>query len=1047
MKFVRYAVLLSLLLFSGLFAGTTGKIAGQVKDAQSGEALPGVNVFLDGTSLGAATDVDGYYVITNITPGVYTVKFSYVGYAEYTVKDVQVQIDLTTTLNADLRSELLSTEEVVVVAKKPVIQKDVAGSSKNISAKEVQALPVSSIQQVVGLQAGITSGLSIRGSSSSQMLFVVDGISMRDTRTNQPISDIPLSAMQDISVQTGGFGAEYSNVRSGVVNVVSKEGSASGYSATVTYKYHPPQPKHFGISPYDANSFWMRPYLDDDVAWTGTTNGAWDSYTRRQYPDFDGWNAISQSTLTDDDPTNDLTPDGAKRLFLWQNRKNGDIQKPDYDLDGGFGGPVPFVSKMLGNLRFFFSFKQQQNMYLIRLATDAQRTQSYMLRLTSDLTPTLKLSLMGLHSKVTGTSASRSGLTSMFTSTYGVANNLERVGFTAPWRFFTDTYWSQTARYSDIWSLKLTDAVNDHSFWDVKLTRTERRYFTGPLRDRNTEKKYEIFDGYFVDEAPVGYYRDPVSSVEGRLAMGGAVSMGRDTSRIKTTSLAFNYTNQVNRHNEVKAGASLVYEQYDMNFGSINYFLPEGNTWTTIKQDPLRGTAYIQDKLEFEGFIANAGLIIDYYNSNNNWYNVSPYSREFFSDNYKPEDESKFLTRKAESRVTFSPRLSISHPITENSKLFFNYGHYRQMPTSERLYRVQRDSRDQLDYIGDPSITPPKTVAYELGYDHALFNQYLFRIAAYYKDISDQEFWVRYLSFDGKVNYRKITSNSYEDIRGFEVDLTKRSGKWLTGNVNFEYRVGTSGYFGVARYYENPADQAEYERRNPTQFKPRPIPRVKSYLDFHTPVDFGPKVLSENVAGDWHFNFISYWAQGSWFSWNPQHVPGIKYNVQWKDYFNMDLRIAKIFSFDEFDVKFFADITNLFNIKHFSGVSFEDTFDYNDYMQSLHLPEDVTDKLNYGSIPGNDQPGDYRPAGVDFVPMEWRADLNNETNPSTRAIYYDASTKRFMSYNGTDWAEVDGSRLNKVLDEKAYIDMPNQTYFTFLNPRSMFTGVTLTYHF
>ncbi len=1047
MKYVRYAVLLSLLLFSGLFAGTTGKIAGQVTDAQSGEALPGVNVFIDGTSMGAATDVDGFYVITNITPGTYTVKFSYVGYAEYTVKDVRVQIDLTTTLNAGLKSQLLSTEEVVVVAKKPVIQKDVAGSSKNITAKEVQALPVSSIQQVVGLQAGVTSGLSIRGSGSDQMLFVVDGISMRDSRTNQPISDIPLSAMQDISVQTGGFGAEYSNVRSGVVNVVSKEGSSTDYSATVTYKYHPAQPKHFGGSPYDANSFWMRPYLDDEVAWTGTANGAWDSYTRRQYPDFDGWNVISQNTLQDDDPTNDLTPEGAQRLFLWQNRKNGDITKPDYDLDGGFGGPVPFVSKMLGNLRFYFSFKNQQDMYLIRLATDALRTQSFMLKMTSDITPNLKLTLSGFHSKVTGTSASRSGLTSMFTSAYGVANNLERVGFTAPWRFFTDTYWSQTSRYTDLFSVKLTGVLNEHSFWNANLTHTERKYYTGPLRDRNTEKKYEIFDGYYVDEAPVGYYRDPVSSVEGRLAMGGAVSLGRDTSRIKTTSLNFNYTNQVNRHNEVKAGASFVYEQYDMNFGSINYFLPEGNTWTTIKQSPLRGSAYVQDKLEFEGFIANAGLIIDYYNSNSNWYNVDPYSREFFSDNFSPEEENKFLTRKAESRVTFSPRLSISHPITENSKLFFNYGHYRQMPTSERLYRVQRDSRDKLDYIGDPSITPPKTVAYELGYDHALFDQYLFRIAAYYKDIEDQEFWVRYLSFDGKVNYRKITSNSYQDIRGFEVDLTKRQGKWLTGNVNFEYRVGTSGYFGVARYYENPADQAEYERRNPAQFKPRPIPRVKSYIDFHTPFDFGPKILSENVIGNWHFNFISNWAQGSWFTWNPLSVAGIKYNVQWKDYFNMDLRVSKVFTFDSFDLKFFADISNLFNLKHFSGVSFEDSFDYNDYMKSLHLPSDITDKLNYGNIPGNDQPGDYRPDGVEFVPMEWRADLNNETTPNTRAIYYDASTKRFMSFNGTDWAEVDAGRLNKVLDEKAYIDMPNQTYFTFLNPRSMFTGVTLTYHF
>lgn len=1044
--FIKFFVLIFLLI-QYTFAGTTGKIAGQVVDSQTGEALAGVNVIVENSVLGASTDVDGYYVIINIKPGVYNLKLSYIGYAEHTIQQVRVQLDLTTNVNAELRSELMTSEAVIVIAEKPVIQKDMAASQKNITSVEIEALPVTTIEEVVGLQAGITGDMGIRGSGSDEMLFVVDGISLRDTRTNQPISDIPMSAMEEISVQSGGMGAEFSNVRSGVVNVVTKEGSADSYNATLTMKYKSAQPKHFGGSPYSPNSFWMRPYTDDDVAWVGTEHGTWDSYTQKQYPKFDGWNAVSQSTLTDDDPTNDLTPEQAQRLFLWQHRKEGDIQKPDYNIDGGFGGPVPFVSKMLGNLRFNFSFKNESEAYIIGLATDSYDTESYLLRMASDLSPTLKLAVMGLHSKTTGTSTSRSGGTSMFTSPWGVANSLERVGFTAPWRFFTDTYWSETERFKDVLSFRLTNAINNHSFWDAKLTHIQTKYFTGPGRDRDPALDNEIFDGYFVDEAPFGYYRDPVSSVDGRLTMGGAVSLGRDTSTVRITSATFDYINQFNRNNELKAGFSFYYENYEMSFGSKNFFLPEGNTWSTIERNPIRGSIYIEDKMEYKGFVGKLGLIMDYFNTNGEWYDVDIYSREFYSENYNPDDKDLYLSKESESRITFSPRLAISHPITENSKLFFNYGHYRQMPSSELFYREQRSSKNQMEYIGDPTVDLPKTVAYELGYDHALFDQYLFRVAAYYKDIENQPYWVRYLSFDSKVIYRKITDNSYEDIRGFELDLTKRSGDWITGNVNFEYRVNTSGHFGVARYYENIADQIEYERKNPVQSRPRPQPRVKSFIDLHTPFGFGPKLVGQNVLENWHFNFISRWTQGEWFTWNPQGMPKIQYNVQWKDYFNVDLRIAKVFKFQDFDIKFFADISNIFNFKQFSGVSFEDSFDYDDYMKSLHLPTSIAGELEYGNVPGSDQPGDYRPHGVDYVPMEWQADLSRVPNPNERAIYYDASTKKYMKYSGGIWDEVDPGVLNKVLDDKAYIDMPNQDYFTFLNPRTMFTGLTLTYHF
>ena len=420
---------------------------------------------------------------------------------------------------------------------------------------------------------------------------------------------------------------------------------------------------------------------------------------------------------------------------------------------------------------------------------------------------------------------------------------------------------------------------------------------------------------------------------------------------------------------------------------------------------------------------------------------------DFFSDDFSPELEEAFKTKDSKPQVNFSPRLAISHPITETSKLFFNYGHYRQLSTAERLYRIQRDIRDKLDYVGDPNMPLATTVSYEIGYDQALFSEFLLRLSAYYKDVSDQEYWVRYISSDGKINYYKVTSSSYEDIRGFEVDITKQAGRWVTGNVNFEYRVGTSGYFGRSTVYENPAEQRDYDSRNPYQEKPRPQPRLKAYLDLHTPMDFGPNLLDQRVLADWHFNFIPTWTGGSWFTWNPGSIPGVQYNVNWNDYFNVDLRITKVFPFNNFDIKFIADISNLFNHKDFSAVSFEDNFDYEFYMKSLHLPADVADPLRYGNIPGDDNPGDYREDGVAYQPMEWVRDVSTLTTPSSRAIYYEASTRRFLEYRENEWRQVEQGRLDQILEDKAYIDMPNLSYFTFLNPRSVYFGLQLSFRF
>jgi hypothetical protein len=1029
------------------FAGTTGKIAGVITDAETGQPLPGVNVVVEGTTMGAATDVHGRYVILNLPPGTYTIRASMIGYAPVTVTDVQVRIDLTTTLDFQLTPQTILGQEVVVVAQRPVVQPDVAASQKNVTGREITALPVTRLTEAIGLQAGVTSDLGIRGSGSDQAIFMVDGVVLRDERDSRPITGVPLSAVREVSVQVGGFSAEYTNVRSGVVNVVTREGDPRQFNGTVTFKIRPPGPKHFGISPFDPKSYWLRPYLDDAVCWTGTKSGAWDEYTQRQYPEFDGWYKVAARTLEDDDPTNDLTPQAAQQIFKYEHRKQGDIKDPDYLFDAGFGGPVPVIGKYLGNLRFFLSGRREENQYLIELSRKSLLDQSTMLRLSADITPSMKLSLIGLYGELYAVSSSFSGGTSYFQTPEEIADQMTTGSFTTPTRYYTNIYYSPTSRFYHTLAAKFTHVLSPSTFYEVQIRRQGKKYYTRPGRYRNTSKLYEVFPGYYLDERPEGFSEQPIFGIDGVFIMGGPVSVSRDYSRLATYTARADLMSQVDARNQVKVGTEFVYDQFRMSFGQYNAYLPEGNTWTRIKQDPYRGTIYVTDKIEFEGFISNLGLVLEYSNPNGNWYNVGDYDRAFFSQAYKPEMESRFKTRQVKTRWTLSPRLAISHPITASSKLYFNYGHYRQMPTSERLYRVQRSAINAVNYIGDPTMALAKTVSYELGYDHALSRDLLLHLSGYYKDISEEEYWVRYISFDGKVNYYKLTNNAYEDIRGFEVDLTKLWGDWLTGNINYEYRVETSGYFGRAYMYENPADQREYERRNPEQSRPRPRPRFKAYLDFHTPRNFGPRWAGQYPFGNWYVNLVGRYTAGSWFTWNPNNVPGISYNVQRNPYYNVDLKISKLFSLGKFDVKFFVEIYNLFNFKHFSWLSFVNVYDYNYYMYSLHLPKDVAGPLGYLYIPGDDRPGDYRKDGVEYQPMEPVLNMNDTSKLNPRVIYYDWSRKNYYHYSNGEWVEVPKAKLQKLLDDKAYIDMPNQTHFTFLNPRSVFFGITIDFRF
>lgn len=1014
-----------------LFSGTAGKISGRVTDVKTGDGLIGVNIMIEDSYMGTASGDDGYYVILNITPGTYTLHINAIGYSDVTVRNVTVAIDLTTTINVKMQSQVLGMQEVVAIASRPVVAKDISNSRLEISADEIENLPVKSITEIVGLQAGI-EGMSIRGSNSGQTIYLLDGMPLNDERENIPYTTISLSAVKEIQVQTGGFNAEYGNARSGVINVVAREGKIDRYSGQATFLYRPPAPKHLGPSAYASDTYFTRPFTDNDVCWTGTSNGAWDRYKQDQYVPFEGFNSVSQATLEDDDPSNDLTPAAVQQLWKYYHRRQGDIVKPDYNIDVGFGGPVPVISERLGNVRFFASYKNIHEMFIVPLYRDSYDEQNFQFKLTTDITSKMKLTLSSLYGELYSICPDQwqippSG--AVLRSSEGIADRASAIEV-----LYMPDYYTPTDIYRNQWGAKLTHLLSDKEFYELNISIMNNRYHTYATPARDTTLNVEILTGLFVDEAPYGYYPKLSNAAPGGiLDLGGWMGFGRDNSQILTSTFKGDYTKQWNYFNQLKTGFELVITDYDIHSALEHPYSMQWRAHYDRVSTPYRLGFYIQNKVEFEALIINAGLRWDYSNANSDWYELAAYDtllNSFYGEQL--EDLAPMVKTKAISAL--NPRLAISHPITEESKLYFNYGHFNSLASSEYRFNLHRSGYGQVKYLGDPSLPYSRTIAYELGYEHNIFRHYLLKLAGYYKDITNQPSWTTYISSDESVGVIRAGTDSYEDIRGFELTLQKNHGKWFYGFINYTYMVQTSGYFGVQYLYEDRTDQRLYEKNNPYQERPVPQPYFRANLNFHSPAEYG------KVLGNWNLNLLTAWKAGVKSTYNPANLPSVIDNVQYRDYFNIDLRLYKSFKMGLSDIEFFVDVSNLLNTRHFSTAGYSDYNDMIAYMETLHF------EWEEGIQNGDDRIGDYRDDGIGYVPMQSVADINKIEIPESSVLYYDQNSGCYLQYSDNTWIEREKSWVRKVVIEpKAYIDMPNLTYFTFLKPRDITFGIRVSF--
>ena len=235
-------VLLLLLIQAQAFAGVSGKVSGVVVNAKTGEPIEGATVRVLGTDISTITDFDGEYFIINVPSGKYNISTSFVGFESVIGQDVRVLVDLTTPLDFELSSTPYVLEQPVIVsAANPVIQKDLTASKVIFTSDQLKTLPnIVTLQSILTYYPGVVvdanNSLHVRGGRAGQVTFYYDGFSIQDPFvSNSGLRVIP-SALEELSLTSGGYTAEYGEALSGVVSAVSREGNDQYHGGIRVYE-------------------------------------------------------------------------------------------------------------------------------------------------------------------------------------------------------------------------------------------------------------------------------------------------------------------------------------------------------------------------------------------------------------------------------------------------------------------------------------------------------------------------------------------------------------------------------------------------------------------------------------------------------------------------------------------------------------------------------------------------------------------------------------------------------------------------------------------
>jgi hypothetical protein len=819
---IKTVLIITLLIVAGgniAWAGTAGKIAGLITDAESGVPLPGASVIIKQLGIGTSTDEDGEYFVLNIPVGTYTVEASLIGYQPVTQTQVTVLLDLTTPLEFKLSSTPVELEGgVTVVATRPLIQKDLTSSTDIVRREQMDNLPNAvGIQPVISNMAGTmvddAGFLHVRGGREATVSYFLDDIYIQDPLVGQPGTRVSPEALEELNLTTGGFTAEYGEALSGVVSAITREGGPSfsgkikAYDGLIhsydvqTAKYGKLERNnnHSLIFSLGGPLFFKR---SDKATFFVSAEKIWN----------DGHLPHNKREMTTGTGKLSLRPDNNIKLVLSGNYYTRDLLR--------------YTHRDVNNISYDFNLDGLGKI----------RNKSY-----------------SLGAKITYPSSSN--------TFYSVkVNHFYTDLKSAPEHLF-DLYWDQWPGY-----------MQDSS-----------GVYVGTIDDDNYNPAEEYFYSGFTIEPdfyPRYHYR-----------------------RAQYTSLGFDLISQVNKYNQIKFGGEYRANQLKWDDKQFFNIRPYGEKYDV---NPNYAAFYVQDKLELKDIIVNAGIRLDYLDAD---------------IDYWDDPVTKETNVHTKSKTQISPRLGISHPISDRTVIHFSYGYYFQVPAYQYMFtNLQADLSTGYPLVGNPNMEAEKSIAYELGVNHALADDITMKITTYYKDLHNLAS-TREVVYPGGA-YTQFVNADYGTVKGVDVILTKRPGQGnFSGTVNYSYMIAkgnaSSAYEGYYDYFTVGTNAPVWPvKEYPLAFDQRHTFAID--MDYRVPRDWRGDLVGIPVPGAWGLNVLAKYGSGMPYTKTDDQgnrLGGLNEGRMPSTY-QVDLKFNKdfyLFAEKDLYLSFFTEVVNLFD--------------------------------------------------------------------------------------------------------------------------------------
>ena len=758
--FARNMIISSILvlsLFTTSFAGTTGKLSGRLTDKANGEPLLGVNIIISDTRFGASSDLKGYYFVLNIEPGIYTVRFQMIGYSTVVVEKVKITADLTTNISLDLSQTVLELgHEVIVTAERPLIQKDVTATQSILLAEDIKHMPINSFSEILVNTAGVVqnangggatggdNGIHIRGGRSKEIAYMVDGFFVEDALYGGMGTDVADVGIAELSIITGAFNAEYGEAMSGVVNIVTKEGTRN-YSASLwastdqwsrmfldsedqlssdwgskRYKATLGGPIPFLNYKQNNSSFYIAGDFYSSDTYLGRTQIQRTSYRNNEdWIDLNGNSEYDVGEPFTDDNGNDLW-DGDIAYAGGAYLLNQDEEWDDANGNGVFDDGEAFTDvngdgqwSPLGSDYFLGS--SDVNFYQLKKG-EYRRNVTYIDRTR-------------VNSKIVFRPMSSVKL--IFG---GVVKREER----RPYQNYYKEFLSSRAiiwEESDLFHATLSHTLSANTFYTIKVSKFVVRKTEGMRKILDNDHKLIRYDNVMYNGDSLGvlwsYNPEPFTDAD----TNGVYGDGEDYWDLNgngvwdggiTNPLSVLYAFDGTSNYEF-AGA---YPQVDANGDTVRWLIPDddyyqdytstslsyGASFTSqlnevhqikiggefksitvedfwisglnssgsyidYKFRPKQGEIYIQDKMEFSDMIMNLGFRMDYLDPKSKY--IDNPLVPFQGDGYQASLDS---LPDAFVKWKFSPRIGIGYPATDKMLFHFSYGQFFQSPEFNQLY-------------------------------------------------------------------------------------------------------------------------------------------------------------------------------------------------------------------------------------------------------------------------------------------------------------------------------------------------------------------------